>query len=492
MTRLLVLLAIAVAACQQGSIAVTRGSGGGDYHHGALVAAIDRFVAAGRTADAYAVLAKTVAELRPGMDRSVADESERKLIVIALDPVKAVADKPMAEQAAALATTVWPTLLEPAIEADALLEVRDPKAADYVPRPGEDARAYLERICGDVLAATCKHAVPEYQPALVRALAIRRATERARTAVEDCMMCGSDAGWRAAVAGWEALDREASSAVVDQERRADHENWPMSGAASDDDPGLPEAELDVHGDVVVGGHAYGPNQLRIDVLRELRGSGDVIALHVLPDTSLAEVRAVLVDARAAGLLARGGRRARAGVSVAAADLLGRRRYRHAREPAPDRHAAAPAPRDRRGRRAGHRGAGRLMSTGDDIASPGSAGARSAADGRCEAAIDDPRARAIEAERALWQHERQAGGLHMRRGALLIVSLPLVFLLAVATAGALHSIVPVFFGLTYAVLGAAIGGSSVARGVSRARRAGKRLRGLSAVAQLPPARVLKRG
>jgi len=27
-----------------------------------------------------------------------------------------------------------------------------------------------------------------------------------RTAVEDCMGCGSDAGWRTAIDGWEALD----------------------------------------------------------------------------------------------------------------------------------------------------------------------------------------------------------------------------------------------------------------------------------------------
>jgi hypothetical protein len=288
-----------VAACQQAPIAVSRGSGA-DYHHTELIAAIDRFVDAGRTAPAYAVLASIVTKLREGMDRSVADEAERKLVVLALDPVRALATKPMAEQAAALATTVWPTLLAPAIEADTPLDVHDPKVVDYATRPSEDAAGYVERLCGSVLSASCKHAVPELQPALVRALAIRRATERVRTAVEDCMGCGSDAGWRTAIDGWEALDRDASAAVVDEERKADHENWPIAGNASDLDPALPEAELDEHSDLVVAGHSYGPNQLRIDVLRELRGSGDVIALHFLPDTSLAAVRAILVDARLAG------------------------------------------------------------------------------------------------------------------------------------------------------------------------------------------------
>jgi hypothetical protein len=301
MTRDLALAvaAVAVVACQQAAISVTAGSGI-DYHHHELDAAIVKFVNAGRTATAFAELARTVNMLRAGMDRSVADEAERKLVVLALDPVRAVADKPMADQQQALATTVWPALLAPSIEADTLLDIPDPTAFKLQPQTGEDAAAYLERVCGSVLASTCKHAVPELQASLVRALAVRHATERVRTAVEDCLTCATDPGWHKAVEGWEALDTAASALVVDQERKADHENWPLAGQASDSDPGLPEAELDEHSDLVINGHSYGPNRLRIDVLRELRGSGDVIALHFLPDTSLAAVRAMLVDARQAG------------------------------------------------------------------------------------------------------------------------------------------------------------------------------------------------
>jgi hypothetical protein len=298
-TRFVLAVAALVAACQQAAIAVRAGSGD-DYHHAEVLSAVDRFVAAGRTPAAFAVLAATFKQLRTGMDHSVADEAERKLVVFALDPTRAFADKPMAVQEAALATTVWPALLEPAIEADTPLDIHDPKSLELAPRPNEDAPDYLQRLCGGVLASTCKPAVPELQAPLVRALAIRRATERVRSAVEDCMDCGSDTGWRTAVERWEELDRAASLAVVDQERRADHDNWPVAGGASDSDPGLPEAELDAHDALVVDGHTYGPNQLRIDVLRELRGGGDVIALHFLPDTSLATVRAVLDDARTAG------------------------------------------------------------------------------------------------------------------------------------------------------------------------------------------------
>src|SRR6266550_4607962 len=76
---------------------------------------------------------------------------------------------------------------------------------------------------------------------------------------------------------------------------------PIAGSAAEDDPGLPEAELSPRGDVLVGGHSYGPNQQRIDVLRELRDKGDVIALHLHPDTTLAQARGVLIDARKAGI-----------------------------------------------------------------------------------------------------------------------------------------------------------------------------------------------
>lgn len=290
-----------VVACSSDKIAVKPATT--DYNHAALTAAVDKFVAAGRTAEAYAELARSVVTLRPGMDRAVADEAELRMVVLALDPVKPLQSRPMAERVAALALTVWPTLLAPAIEADALLVVRDPKAPEIPPKPGEDANQYLIRLCAGPLASECKRAVPEYQGALVDQLATRRATERVRTAVADCLVCtgeGADPGWHTAVAGWEELDRADAESVIDIQHRAVPDNWPIAGAASESDPGLPEAELTRRGDIVVDGHSYGPNQQRIDVLRELRGTGDVIALHLHPDTTLAQARGVLIDARRAG------------------------------------------------------------------------------------------------------------------------------------------------------------------------------------------------
>jgi len=296
------LFVVLAAACGQEKIGVAPAAQA-DYNRGKLVAAVDGFVAAGRTPVAFATLAQTVVSLRPGMDKSVAQEAELKMMVLGLVPVKAVADKPPGERASALAITVWPELLAPAIEADELLATRDPKAPLLWPKPGEDPPAYLERLCGGPLAADCKHVVPELQSQVVEAIAIRRATERVRNAVTECLECNGDKAdprWHEAVTGWEQLDRAVSEGLADVQRRADPENWPAAGNAADDDPALPEAEVSPHGDLLLGGHSYGPNQMRLDVLRELRGSGDAIELHVHPEISLAEVRGLIVDANRAG------------------------------------------------------------------------------------------------------------------------------------------------------------------------------------------------
>jgi hypothetical protein len=304
MRRMRFALALLLAAgCKQQTIAVQPSDPKSDYGHSALNAATDKFVAAGRTPDAFRALAQTVTTLRPAMDAAVALEAERKLVVLAFDPVVALKGQPISAQVQALALTVWPTLLAPPIEADAILQIHDPKAALYSPKPGEAASEYLERLCGDPLKLDCKRVVPEFQGAVVDAIALRRATERVRNAVTDCLECsgaGADPGWQRAIDGWEVLDRAAASWIVDIERQADPDNWPLAGGAADEDPELPEAELSPRGDLVINGHSYGPNAQRIAVLNELRGTGDVIELHMHPGTTLAQARGVLIDARKAG------------------------------------------------------------------------------------------------------------------------------------------------------------------------------------------------
>lgn len=290
---------LALVACGQDPIAVSHGEVA-DYNHKALLSAVEKFVAAGRTPQAYAELAQAVTKLRAGMDKSVGEEAELKMVVLALAPMKSMKDKPMAEQVETLALTVWPTLLAPPIEADRLLQIRDPKAAQLVPLANEGAHDYIQRLCGSVLAGDCKQAVPELQGNIVDQLVIHRATERVRNAVSDCLMCASEPGWHEAIAGWEELDSEAERSIAEVTRRADPANWPIAGNAADDDPWLPEAELTPQGDLVVGGHSYGPNQQRIAVLRELRGNDALISLHIHPDTTLESTRGVLIDARKAG------------------------------------------------------------------------------------------------------------------------------------------------------------------------------------------------
>ncbi|HEY3805740.1 MAG TPA: hypothetical protein VGL61_24200 [Kofleriaceae bacterium] len=294
---------LVLAACQDETIPV-RPEPADDYNHAKLLAAVNTFIAAKSTPDAYQKLAQTVAQLRPGMDESVATEAERRMITLALDPIEALAKQSIAEQEKALALTVWPTLLEPEIEADQLDPIKDPRAADIPPKAGESGADYLLRLCSGPLTTTCKHVVPEWQGAIIDAVVLRLGTERARTAFDDCLECsgsGADPGWKNAVSGWETLDRAAAGWSTQAEAQADPGNWPIAGAASDDDPELPEAELTLRGDIVVDGHSYGPNQLRIDVLKELRGTNnDAIELHFHPEQTLAQVRAVLVDARKAG------------------------------------------------------------------------------------------------------------------------------------------------------------------------------------------------
>ncbi len=287
-----------VAACGEEKIKV-RPADATDYNHGAMLSAVDKFVAAGRTPAAYGSLAQTAFELRAGMDGSVARETELKLMVLALAPVQSVHAKTMPEQADALALTVWPTLLTPELEADELVRKRDPKAAQLMPKAGETAQGYLLRLCGGPLASECKHIVPEQQAEIVAALATRHATERVRNAVADCVMCGADPGWHEAVRAWEALDRIANATVSEVERRADPDNWPVAGEAAELDPRLPEAEVNATGEVVIGGQRYATSQ-RISALHDLRGTSDALALHLRPDMSLAQVRALLADVKKSG------------------------------------------------------------------------------------------------------------------------------------------------------------------------------------------------
>ncbi len=299
-------LVASLSACGRERVGVTKGDPNSDYNEHALQAAIDEFVTNGRSAPAFADLAKNALRLRSGMDRTVADEAELKLLVLALPPMESAQSKPMAEQVETLALTVWPTLLAPAITADEVMIKRDPKVAMLLPQGGEDARAYLQRLCGGPLASDCKQIVPEFQGEVVASIATHRAMERVRNAVASCVMCGAEPGWHEAVRAWESLDRLAAAAEHDVERRADPDNWPIAGSAAEtgttmEDPTAlwREAEINSVGEVVIGGQHY-TGEARIEALRDLRSDSDTIALHLRPDISLAQVKGIIADAKKSG------------------------------------------------------------------------------------------------------------------------------------------------------------------------------------------------
>jgi hypothetical protein len=299
MIRGLALLSLALVACGQERVGISKGDPKADYNEHALQSAIDEYVANGRTAQAYADLARRTLALRPGMDRTIGEQAELKLIVLALAPIQAARSKPAAEQLEALALTVWPTLLAPPIAADAALTERAPAAPQLMPVDGEGARAYLQRLCGGPLAGDCKQVVPEYQGEIVAAIATRRAVERVRNAVASCVMCGADPGWRDAVRAWESLDRVAASTEHEVERRADPDNWPIAGAAAEPSAGLREAQVNAIGELVIAGQHYA-GDARIAALRDLRADSASIALHLRPELSLAQVKGVIADAKKAG------------------------------------------------------------------------------------------------------------------------------------------------------------------------------------------------
>ncbi len=298
------LVAAHLAACSDKKVQVISGDTA-DYGHKALQRAVDEFVQTGRTPEGYAQLAQKILAIRPAMDRSVAEEAELKLVVLALGPMQAVQQKTIAEQIEALALTVWPTLLADPIIADAVVLKRNPKP-ELMPRAEEDGRAYIQRLCGGPLAGDCKQVVPEYQGSIVSGVTTRRAMERVRNAVADCVMCGADPGWRDAVRSWEALDRQTAGWVHEIERRGHPDNWPIAGAAAETGATLSdvtalwrEAEINAVGEVVIGGQHY-TGEDRIAALRDLRGDSDTITLHLRPELSLAQVKGVIADAKRSG------------------------------------------------------------------------------------------------------------------------------------------------------------------------------------------------
>lgn len=166
----------------------------------AVVAQVERFVANGRTSEAYAALAVGLADVAVG-DPATARMAELRVVSLAAPLADAVRSRPMTEQVEALALTVWPALLEAPLTARATSVV-------FAPLAGESGDEYLERLCAGPLHDECGTAAPDQRAIIVRAVAMRNADERMHSALSTCLDC--DRSWDRLGWTWESLDREAT------------------------------------------------------------------------------------------------------------------------------------------------------------------------------------------------------------------------------------------------------------------------------------------
>jgi hypothetical protein len=300
MKRQLLVAMLLMAACTQERIEI-RTESANDYHRADVRLAVEDYVAKGRTATGYAILASKLSTMRPSMDATVASDAELKLVTLALAPMLAASEVPFERELREVVTNVWPVGLQDPLRADTVQQRLVSKDAKITPLAYEDPQAYLMRLCGDVLKVECYSVVPEYQADVVRHIVLQRFTERVRTAVSDCVFCANDPTWRDYVHKWELLE----AASVERRRRAerigDPIRWPTSGPAALPMPAKDASlivELNAVGELLVGDQRL-PVVDRVPRLQQLRGDRDVL-IHAAPSARLSDVRPVIVDAKRAG------------------------------------------------------------------------------------------------------------------------------------------------------------------------------------------------
>jgi hypothetical protein len=300
---------LAVMGCQPDRIEI-RAEVANDYHREEVRLAVDAYVAAGRTAMAYGVMATKFAALRPSMDATVAADAELRLVTLALAPMLASVNLTPERELKELTTTVWPVGLQGRLRADTLRERGIGRDEKLVPLAYEPGGTYLTRICGDALKADCYGVVPEYQLDVLRRLVVQRFTERVRSAVADCVLCADDPSWRDYVRQWEALDSTLTVRSRRAERKGDPALWPVAGRASEpmpDESALIAFDVNALGELSNGDLRIAKVD-RVAKLRELVGQRQIM-LHAPPSARLSEIRSIVGDmiragAKKIGLVAR--------------------------------------------------------------------------------------------------------------------------------------------------------------------------------------------
>lgn len=274
-----VALALALGGCAEADIAVSAESTS-DYGRAEVMAAVEALSTSDRSPAAYRRMAEAIGAVRDRFDEPTAELAERNLVFLAVAPLVAWHDRPPERQLEALALTVWPTAL------------------GVDPEPGEDPRAYLERVCRTELALECKDMVPEAYPLALNALVWSRFKERARDIMSDCRICREDVAYREAL---DKLERTAIRIEVRAQReaeRADPGHWPVGDLHARPWSNPPLFHVEDDGDASFRGVDVEPGTWR-QILEQDRQGSEVLGVLLEPDDRVSVLRQIMADARAA-------------------------------------------------------------------------------------------------------------------------------------------------------------------------------------------------
>lgn len=172
---------------------------------GALRAAVEAFVKAGRTPTAYRVLADGLTGIA-ATNTNVVREAELRLVTLAIVPFESVLHAPMVEQAAALGLTVWPYLLGAPLSTKTAV-------SSLTPSIDESLDSYFARICRDAIEE-CKDSAPDHRGYVLATVAAERALRRTDQALDECAECGRDPAWHEIERRWEVVVRSTAARLA--------------------------------------------------------------------------------------------------------------------------------------------------------------------------------------------------------------------------------------------------------------------------------------
>jgi hypothetical protein len=275
-------LIILFAGCSRDPIRVEAQDTGGDFGMAKLNEAV---VAAGRdreSPEAFNTLAETIEKLRVLFNQPVGELAERKLVFLAVHPIRVYLKRTPAERLAALSLTVWPTALK------------------VHPAAGETPYSYLLRICANELAMVCRGVVPEQWSVVVGREVISRLRNRARDAFASCDACKHDASYQQTLEMYDEEHARADAEYAQVRAEVAPSAWPKAGphAAPWPNPSPPLLVIREGGEATFRSVKCQDGDWARSVGSQ-RGDSDTLAVHLWPNERVGLVRSVLRAARAA-------------------------------------------------------------------------------------------------------------------------------------------------------------------------------------------------